>query len=749
MAETLGQAVLELVTDDSALGAGINRAQKQAEALGKRFQQIGDRVKKTGQALSVGLTAPILGIGAASAKTALDFEHSLSMIVGLVGVNREEVDGWRGDLERIGRDTGKSLNELAEGLFFVTSAGARGSQAIDILEQSAKAAAAGLGETMTVADAVTSAINAYGAENLSAAQATGILVATVREGKTAPDELAGALGRVLPLASQLGVNFDQVGASIAAMTRLGLNASESASALRGVFAALVKPSSDAEKALADLGLTSGALREQIREQGLLTVLLSLRDSIGDNQEAMARIFPDVEGLTGVLNLVGANAENTRTIFASLAAETGQTLNSAFAAVADDGSFKLQQSQAQLSQSLAALGSAILPVLLPLIGQLTELLRQATEWFSQLDPATQETIVQVAGLAAAIGPVLVVLGSLVAGLGAIIPVLTAVGGAILALIAATGPIGLFILAATAISAAWAVWGEDVNRIVMETITAIRTWLVDRFDAIVASVKEKIDAVTGFFAGMYDAVVGNSYVPDMIDGIMDEFGRLGDVMTRPAEDSTGAVSDAFGIMQREGRSALDSLISDLKRGEFSWERLADVAVNALQRMVEAWAESQTQMASGGGFDFWDTIIGYGGDFLTGIFGGGGTPYKGTGTPGSGGANFATGGSFIVRGPGGTDSQQRLLNLTPGERVDVMTPSQQRQALTSGKAEVSVTLKVENKTDTQASAQAQQRGEGSVDVMVLLEERMARRVREGGPLADSILGLTGARRAPTARA
>ena len=107
-----------------------------------------------------------------------------------------------------------------------TSAGFEGKEALDVLEASAKAAAAGLGETKQVADAVTSAVNAYGIENLSAARSTDILVATVREGKAEADSIAGALGQVLPAASELGVEFAELGGTIAALTRIGLGADQ-------------------------------------------------------------------------------------------------------------------------------------------------------------------------------------------------------------------------------------------------------------------------------------------------------------------------------------------------------------------------------------------------------------------------------------------------------------------------------------------------------------------------------------------
>ena len=71
---------------------------------------------------------------------------------------------------------------------------------MDVLEQSLKASALGLGETKTVADLATSAMNAYGSDTLGASDATDVLVSAVREGKLQADELSSVMGAVLPIA---------------------------------------------------------------------------------------------------------------------------------------------------------------------------------------------------------------------------------------------------------------------------------------------------------------------------------------------------------------------------------------------------------------------------------------------------------------------------------------------------------------------------------------------------------------------
>jgi TP901 family phage tail tape measure protein len=102
---------------------------------------------------------------------AFDFDKSMTMIKSLVGVAGDEVDAMGETAKQMALDTGKSATEAADALFFITSAGLRGDEAMQTLEASLKAAAVGLGETKTIADLATSAMNAYGSDTLSASAA--------------------------------------------------------------------------------------------------------------------------------------------------------------------------------------------------------------------------------------------------------------------------------------------------------------------------------------------------------------------------------------------------------------------------------------------------------------------------------------------------------------------------------------------------------------------------------------------------
>lgn len=366
---------------------------------------------------------------------AANFDESMRKITALVGIAAEEVEGMKGRVLELSRETAKAPQELAEALFFVTSAGARGTEALEILEASAKAAAAGLGETAVIADAVTSAVNAYGSEVLSAEQATAILIGTVKAGKGEASTFAPVLGRVIPIAAELGVTFDQVGAALAAMTRLGADANESATSLRQIMVTLLKPSKQAEETLAQFGLSAQGLRQQVREEGLLTVLLQLRDAFGDNEEALTRVFPNIRALTGILNLAGENAEEVEGIFADLAGTTSKDIGEAFEA-AQGPAFRMRQQLNELRIAAIKLGEKLLPI----AERIVEIVGQMAKRFSELSPGTQDLIIKIALLSAAFGPVLRVMGLILRTGGALVGLFARLGAASAGTAASMGAVG---------------------------------------------------------------------------------------------------------------------------------------------------------------------------------------------------------------------------------------------------------------------------------------------------------------------
>ena len=419
--------ILEVILKGDAkhLNSSLGKASRNLKNFGKK-------VSNLGSSLQTRLTLPLVMAGGASMKMAADFDKSMTQIKTLVGVAGDTVDQMSVSVKRLATEAGISSGEAADALFFITSAGLRGAEAMAVLEQATKAAAVGLGETKVIADLATSALNAYGVENLSASQATDVLTGAVREGKLSADTLAQSMGTVLPVASQLGVEFNEVGATFAAMSRTGTDAAMAATQIRGILFSLLKPSKQASDTLEEFGLSAAGLRQQIKEKGLLSTLKTLTTTFGDNEEAQGKVFANTRALSGVLDLMGKNLGSTEQIFKSMNNTTGIT-QKAFDQLADSSEFKLRKGLIELKNQFTDLGGILMDSLLPVITDVLSFVSKLFTAFKKLDPVVQQMAIGFAAFAAVLPTILMVGGSLLTLFGALLsPIaLTAVAVALLA------------------------------------------------------------------------------------------------------------------------------------------------------------------------------------------------------------------------------------------------------------------------------------------------------------------------------
>ncbi len=405
---------INITGDSSKLKNALSSANSQMNAFGKKMQSVG-------RSMSTQLTLPIVAAGAAATKLALDFDKSMTQIESLVGVAADEVAKMGEAAKTMATETGRSANEAGEALFFITSAGLRGSQATDVLNASLKAAAVGLGETKTIADLATSAMNAYGAENLSATAATDVLTSAVRLGKLEASELAGAMGGVIPIASNMGVGFDEVGAALAAMSKTGTNAANGATQLNAILTTIAKPTADAEAAFNKMGFTSDSLKETLAEKGLMGTLSMLKQGLDATGQEFTDIAPNVRAWKGVLDLTGSSMNDNIALFDEMTRATGAT-DEAFKKTSQSASFKFAQGMATMKNSLMEIGQIVLPAVIKAVTKLSEFVKGLADSFKNLSPETQNIILTLTGILAAAGPLLVIFGKLMTGISALGPIL---------------------------------------------------------------------------------------------------------------------------------------------------------------------------------------------------------------------------------------------------------------------------------------------------------------------------------------
>ena len=362
---TTATLVARLIADTSQFAAGMRSADATLMTSTQRFTAMG----RTAGDLSKKMMGPamaVAAIGGLAVRSAMKYEEGLTKIATLTTATTADVEAFSAAMMRVGSETGIAPVKLTDAMFMLASSGLSASSAMDALEMSAQASAMGLGDAGTIADAVSSAINAYGESNLSARDATNALINAVKMGKMKPEELAGSLGKVIPMAKAMGVSFQEVVGDMASLTQIGLSSALASTALRATLMAIVHPTKDASAALAimssknrEIPATFAGIQASIKDKGLVPTLQGISDAVNGNATAMTSLFPEARALSGVLAWTGGNAENSAKNFEALKKNTDM-LSKGMDYLAKQPGFQMKRSLTELQISLQKFGDAILP-----------------------------------------------------------------------------------------------------------------------------------------------------------------------------------------------------------------------------------------------------------------------------------------------------------------------------------------------------------------------------------------------------
>jgi TP901 family phage tail tape measure protein len=380
-------------------------------AIMKKNMSIAQKMQAVGKATTKAVTLPILGAAAASVKLAVDFEASMAKVQGLVGISAKQINSWSKQILELSKTLPQSPKELSDALFLVTSAGFRGKEAMQVLTTAAKGAAAGLGDTSTVADILTSALKAYAGTGLTASKVTDTMVKGVKVGKLPVEDLAGALGQVIPVAAQVGVSFQQVVSVAASLSHVGLPVNRTMTGLRYLLTTLIKPTAQAVDIFKKLGLSAQNIRDQVGQRGLLPVLQMLKKRLPIQD--FLTLVGGARGVVTALGLVGKNSSQVNHIFKEVQNSTGAT-NKAFLVASHTAKFQFESALSSLQATAITVGAKLLPVILRIVNAVGTLVGS----FTKLSKPAQNTILILLGVAAIVGPIVSLVGNFITLTGAI-------------------------------------------------------------------------------------------------------------------------------------------------------------------------------------------------------------------------------------------------------------------------------------------------------------------------------------------
>jgi len=344
------------------------QAIKTIKTLNKGLEKTGDTGKKSiggitsamkvfqgviGAQIALKSLTALSGAFTDAGRNALEFGQTVQEINSIAPRTAEATLILKNELIALSNEFGGSAQNNARAFYNIVSAGVKGTtKQLQTLEIANKAAVAGLVDIDTSARVLVASVNSYATSNLTAAQASDILFNTVKEGITTFGELADNIGTVAPLASAAGVKFSELSGTLAFLTKSGIRTDKAATQLRATITGVIKPSEGAKKAAKDMGIEFST--SAIKSKGFGAFLGDIIKKTGGSEKALAKLFPNVRALSGVISIAKGDFNDFNRILESTANASGSTAD-ALKTIQESAAFQ----QKKLARQLENFGTSVL------------------------------------------------------------------------------------------------------------------------------------------------------------------------------------------------------------------------------------------------------------------------------------------------------------------------------------------------------------------------------------------------------
>lgn len=374
-----------ILIDNSKADESIAKSTDKAEKFAKKLLNGAEKAAKWSAAIG----AAAFGVGVALSKhavgNAIDFEKEMSNVGTLISGDSKSVKNRMKELgnEVLGmsKDLKLSTDLLTDGLYQTISALGDSADSMDILGTAAKGAKAGNATVTDSVNLLSAVMKGYNDVSAEAAQkASDLAFNTVKLGQTSFPELASSMGKVIPLANNMKVSQEELFTVYATLTGVTGSASEVTTQLRGALAGLMSPTKDMQKQMKELGYSSGDA--MVQELGLEGSLLKLKESVGGNELALAKLFSSTEAQTAVMALAGSQADMFKDKLGQMEDASGAT-DEAFSRQTDNLGSRIDSIKNKFEVLSTEVGQRFLP-------HLDNVARFIDEHF----PAIEETVLGV-------------------------------------------------------------------------------------------------------------------------------------------------------------------------------------------------------------------------------------------------------------------------------------------------------------------------------------------------------------------
>ncbi len=513
--DALQREIVETEQDLKNLETQANQSatavQKIATA-GEKLKTTGDNISSAGQKL-LPVTAGVTALGTASVTTAANFESSMSQVQATMGITKDSMSKVNGQsvntmdtlsklAKKMGAETAFSASECAEALNYLALAGYDTQQMCDTLPTVLNLAAAGDIQLASASDMVTDAMSALGMGVDEAGTMVDQMAKTASTTNTSVAQLGEGILTIGATAKSIKGGTAELNTALGILANNGIKGAEGGTHLRNIILSLQSPTDAAAKQMEALGISVYDSEGNMR---------SLNDILGDLNTSMDGMTSAEKSniISTIFNKTDLSSVN------ALLANTGSTWDDLQQKITDSGGAAQQMADTQLDNlqgqitilksALEGLAISFGELLMPAIKQIVGWVQKFVDFLNSLDEGTKKTVVTIALLAAALGPVLIVIGKVISAVGTIMTIVPKIAGVINTVKGAfaalnttmlANPIVLIIAAIAALVAAfiylwnncdgfrqfWTDLWENVKQVVAAFITPKKTGITQPIDSI---------------------------------------------------------------------------------------------------------------------------------------------------------------------------------------------------------------------------------------------------------------------------
>ena len=519
----------EIVETEQRLRSLEEQANQSATALqkigatGEKLQTVGNKISSVGQKL-LPVTGVVTGLGTAAVKTAADFDSAMSRVAAVSGATGSDFDSLRDKAREMGAKTKFSATEAADAMNYMAMAGWKTEDMLSGIEGVMYLAAASGEDLATTSDIVTDALTAFGLTAADSGHFADVLAAASSNANTNVSMMGETFKYCAPVAGALGFSVEDTAEAIGLMGNAGIKASQAGTSMRSIMTNLTGDVKLSGAAIGDVTIATTNADGSMRS--LSAILADCRGAFAGMTEAEkannAEALVGKNAMSGFLALMNAAPEDIEKV-------SGAVNNCKDAAknMADTMQDNLEGQLTILKSQLQELAISFGDLLMPAVRSIVSGLQGMVDVLNAMPDGVKRVIMIVALLAAALGPVLIIIGKTLSAIGTIMTwapklagAISAVKGAFAALSATmmANPIAIVIAAIAALVAAfiylwntneefrqfWIRLWSEIKEVAVQVWTAVSQFLVSAWNGIRNTAVAVWNGIRDFFSGLWAGI-----------------------------------------------------------------------------------------------------------------------------------------------------------------------------------------------------------------------------------------------------